>query len=119
MPEEKRKDRRVKEDFGVLFKTFQKAELEGIVSHITDISKSGLSFFSDNELTKNDILQLTFRIPPDFKDKIEIYARIVDCQPDAKNGFKIRAAFIDIDPAARAVLSRLIERASFKEILEP
>lgn len=118
MAEEKRKDKRIQEDFGVLFKAFQQIELEGIVSHITDISKSGLSFLIDNKLVKNDILQLTFRVPPDFKEKVEIYARTVDCQPEIQGGFKIRAAFIDIDPKARAILSRLIEQASFKEILK-
>lgn len=118
MAQEKRKEKRIEENFGVLFKAYQPIELEGNVSRIMDISKSGLAFLTDTKLDKNDILQLIFRIPPNFKEKVEIYARVVDCLLEGKGHFRIRAAFIDIDPQSRSVLTHLIEKSNFTQTLK-
>ena len=112
MAQEKRKDKRVKEDFSILFKIFRKTELDGNVSRLIDISKSGASFVTDTQLTKNDILHLIFRIPPDFKNKAELFGRVIDSQAENSGSFKTRVAFIDIDSNARTILSRIIEQTN-------
>lgn len=112
MAQEKRKDQRVKEDFSILCKIFRKTELDGNVSRLIDISKSGASFSTDTQLTKSDILHLIFRIPPDFKEKVELFGRVIDSQEENEGSFKTRIAFIDIDANAKAILSRIIEQTN-------
>ena len=114
MAEEKRKDKRVKEDFSILCKIFRKIELEGNVSKIIDISRHGVAFQTDTPFLKDDIAQIIFRIPPDFQKKVELYGRIVDSVQTADSGFKIRVAFIDIGEPTQQILVRIIEQANFK-----
>lgn len=111
MAQEKRKDKRIKGNFGILSKIYREIELEGHLSKISDISKSGLSFLTDTPLMNNDILQITFRIPPDFKQRIELFGRVVDTQaadPSADiREYKVRVAFIQIQPRAQDLLQKL------------
>ena len=87
---------------------------QGDVSKIIDISKSGLSFLTPQEFLRNDILQMIFRLPPDFKEKIEILGRVVESVPTVQRGFKTRVSFINVDPGAKTMLSQMIEKSSTK-----
>jgi len=118
MVEEKRKDKRVKENFSILCKVFRKIELEGNVSKIIDISKHGVAFQTDAPFLKDDVVQMIFRIPPDFQEKIEIHGRVVDVVPTISSGLKIRVAFIDIGEPTQQILTRIIEQANFKSALK-
>ena len=115
MAQEKRKSQRVKEDFSILCKIFRKTELEGTVSKIIDISKSGVAFFTNNPLSKNDLLQMTFRTPPDFKEKIELFGRVIDSQKVTETNFKTRVTFIDIGANAKTILNSFIEQAALRK----
>ena len=115
---ERRQDRRVKEDFSILCRIYEKKPIDPNVSRIIDISRRGVCFLLDNRLAKNNILQMIFRLPPDFKEKIEIFGRVVDSQPQADKFHITRVAFIDIDEKAKAILNRIIERASLRETLK-
>ena len=114
MSEEKRKAKRVKEDFSILCRVFRKIELEGSVLKIIDISQGGIAFWTDTPFAQNDVLQIMFRIPPDFQEKLELYGRVIDAVPTVSSGFKIRAAFINMDEPTRTTLARMIEQANFK-----
>lgn len=114
MVQEKRKSKRVKEDFSILCKTYRKIELEGTVSKILDISLSGLAFLTNTRFLKGDLLQIIFRIPPDFQEKIELFGRIVDAEPTIETGLKIRVAFLGIDSNTISILNRIIDQANFK-----
>ncbi len=111
MAQEKRKDTRVKEDFSILFRIFRQITLDGQISRIVDISKSGMAFIIDTRLTKDDILQIMLRIPPDFKEKIELCGRVVDISQGTDPHFKVRVNFIDIDASKKVLLANLIENA--------
>ncbi len=113
--QEKRKDKRVKEDFSILCRIFRKIQTDVSVSRIMDISKSGISFLTDNQMTKNDILQMIFRIPPDFKEKVELFGRVIESEPEQESVFKTRVAFIDINPQAKNTLNRIIEQATSRK----
>ena len=115
MSQEKRKDKRIKEDFSILCKTFRKTTLDGHVSRIIDISKSGMAFFTDNQLLKDDVLQIIFRLPPDFKEKVDIFGRVLECLRDIDGSFRTRIVFIDINLQAKDLLGRLIEQTRLKE----
>ena len=110
MPQEKRKDKRVKEDFSILCKIFRKTTISGNVSRIIDISLSGMAFVTDNPLTQDDILEIIFRIPPSFKEKVELFGRVIDCRPGKESNFKTRVIFIDISERAKTLLAHLIEQ---------
>ena len=114
MAQEKRKDMRVKEDFSVLCKIFRKTELDISLSRIIDISKSGISFFTDNPLAPGDILQLILRIPPDYKEKVELFGRVIESLSAQPAGFKTRVMFLTIDAHAEATLKRLVEHSGRK-----
>jgi hypothetical protein len=118
MTEERRKDKRVKEDFSILCKIFRKIELEGSVSKIIDISKTGIAFQTNTPVAKNDIVQMILRIPPDFQEKIEIFGRIVDSEPITDSEFKIRVSFINIAQPTQENLTRIIEQANFRSALK-
>ena len=111
MTQEKRKDKRIKENFSVLCRIFRKITLDGQVSRIVDISKSGMAFIVDTRLTKDDILQIALRIPPQFKEKVELFGRVVDATVQTDSNFKVRVNFIDIDPAKKMLLAHLIDNA--------
>ena len=78
--QEKRKDQRVKKDFIILCRIYERTDLEVDLSKIVDISKSGLCFLTGAPITPQHLLELTFRFPPDFKEKIQLYARAIDSQ---------------------------------------
>jgi len=69
MVEEKRRDKRIKEDFGILCKIYERTELEGNLSRIVDIGKYGLCFIADNELGPHYILEINFRVPRILKKR--------------------------------------------------
>ena len=108
--QEKRKEQRVKKDFGILCRIYERTELDGDMSKIIDISKSGLCFLTSNQLSPYHLLELNFRMPPDFKEKIQLYGRVVDSQKENDNEFRIRVAFIDIPRASRVALEQFIEQ---------
>ena len=112
--QEKRKDKRVRKEFGLLYKAYREIKVEQNLSHIIDISKSGLSFLTPQEFLRNDILQMIFRLPPDFKEKIEILGRVVESVPTVQRGFKTRVSFINVDPGAKTMLSQMIEKSGAK-----
>lgn len=114
MFQEKRQSKRVKEDFNILCRIFRRMELDASVSRIVDISKGGICFLFDSPITPGDLLQITFRIPPTFKEKAELFGRAVACNDD-KGHFKVRVAFIDIPAETKSNLERLIQQASLKE----
>jgi hypothetical protein len=111
MLQERRKNRRVKEDFSILCKIYRKVELEVDMSKIIDVSLSGVSFLSNIPMTSNDILQMVFRIPPAFKERIELFGRVIESKQKTPLEFKTRVAFINISPAVDITLNRLIEGA--------
>ena len=114
MFEEKRRSKRVKENFSILCRVFQRIELDVSVSRLVDISQGGMCFLFDNPVSPGDLLQISFRIPPTSKEKAELFGRVVACNDD-KGRFKIRIAFIDIPAATKANLDRLIDQTSLKE----
>lgn len=113
MVEEKRRDKRVKENFGILCKIYERTELEGNLSKIVDVSKYGLCFIADSELDRNHILEIILRVPPTFKEKIELFGRVIKSEQISAAEFKTRVAFIDIPPKARNTLNQLIEQKTF------
>ena len=110
MTDEKRKEKRVKQDFSILCRIYERTELESDVSKIFDISKSGVCFFTDTPCEKNNIVQLIFRIPPDFREKVEVFGRIVEAQHTFV-GYKTRVSFIGIPPDVEAGLEKIIAHA--------
>jgi len=115
VPEERRRDKRVKEDFSVLCKVFRTVELVANISRIIDISRRGVCFLTDHPLAKDDIVQMIFRIPPDFKERVELYGRIVESTRETEKTFRTRVAFIEIEPDVHIILNRIIEQALAKE----
>ena len=115
MAQEKRRDKRVREDFSILCRMYTRNEMEGDVSRILDISKSGLCFLGETQFRKNDIMQIMLRVPPDFREKIEIFGRIIESQKMTETDFKTRVAFIDILPETKTALDNIIAQASFRE----
>ena len=118
MSHEKRKEQRVKEDFSMLCKLYRKTPIQGSVPRILDISKSGLCMMSDSRFETGDIMQLIMRIPPDFKEKIEIFSRIIESFQTKNGRFKTRAVFIEVSPAAKASIEKIIQQANFKSALK-
>ncbi len=109
--EERRKEQRVKKDFSMICKAYRKTDIESDLSRITDLSLKGLSFISDGKLDDNVILQIIFRVPPDFKEKIELFAKIVNCSETDSNKFRISVTFIDMNPNIQNLLNRVIEQS--------
>ncbi len=105
MGKEKRRAKRVKENFSIICKVYSKTELGGELLRLIDMSTTGLSFTAEDELSKNDILQLAFRVPPDLKLKIEIFGRVVGCEKTDEGKFATRVAFIDISQETKDILS--------------
>ena len=112
MADEKRKSKRVRDNFSILCRIFRKTELEGNVSRIIDISKHGVAFYTNNAIKRDDILQMTFRTPPDFKEKIEIFGRVLESKQETETNFKARVAFINMDSTAESILGNIINRVS-------
>lgn len=115
MVQEKRKEKRIKEDFSILCRVFRKIALDGQISRIINLSKSGMAFLTDYKLTKNDILQIALRLPPHFQEKAELFGRVVDSSSETQADFKVRVTFIDIDPSQKLLLNNLIEQTHLKE----
>ncbi len=113
MGQEKRQSARIKGDFGILCKIYKKIDLESTLSHIYDISGRGVSFMLDSPLEKDNLLQMTFRIPPDFKERIDIFGQIIQSEKQGK-GFRIRVAFIDMDERTKTILSRIAQQTTLK-----
>lgn len=113
MVEEKRRDKRVKEDFGILCKIYERTELEGNLSKIVDIGRYGLCFIADSELGPQYILGINFRVPPDFKEKIEIFGRVIQSERISEQEFKTRVAFIDISEQTKDILDKIIDPGNF------
>ena len=113
--QERRKYRRADEDFYILCKTFRKVELDAQVFKILDISQGGLSFLGRDLHTKDDLLQIVLRIPPDFKEKIELFGRVINSQEDKGQYFKTHVAFIDIPFSTKTILTRIIEETSSRK----
>jgi len=109
--EERRKNKRVREDFSILCKIYRKLGLEVEMSKIIDVSKSGVSFLTNIPMSERDILQMVFRIPPSFKERIELFGRVIESKQETPSEFKTRVAFIYISPEADTLLNCLIEGA--------
>ncbi len=115
--QEKRKYQRIHQDFSIVCKVFKRVETDSYAFRIIDISIGGLSFLGSDLFTKDDLLQIILRIPPTFKDKIEVFGRIVDSQKTEDNLFKTHVALIDISPLTRAALSGMIEQFNLQKTL--
>jgi len=108
MFKEKRQTKRIKEDFNIFCRVFRRVEFDASVSQIVDIGKGGICFQADNPITPGDLILMILRMPPTCKEKVELYGRVVACEPKDRQ-FKIHVAFIDIAPATKATLERIIE----------
>ncbi|MFH1360515.1 MAG: PilZ domain-containing protein [Candidatus Omnitrophota bacterium] len=115
MGEERRQEKRIRENFGLICKVFSKTELEADLSKIVDFSQKGLCFIGDDQIGQEDILQLMFRVPPDFKKKVEIFGRVVRTQDIGDRKFKISVAFIDFPEETKTILKNSIQQAGFKD----
>ena len=113
--QEKRKYKRIKANFGILCKEFRRIDLDTEISRILDISKGGVSFLANHQLLEGDILQMILRIPPHFKEKVELFGRVVASEQDQEALFKTRVAFIEMDPLAKTILSRMTEQDNSPE----
>ena len=113
--QEKRKDQRIKDNFIILCRIYERTDLEVDLSKIVDISKSGLCFLTSASITSQHLLELTFRFPPDFKEKIQLYGRVIDSQKESDTEYKTRVVFIDTPQASKAALEKFIEQTRQSE----
>ena len=113
--QEKRKDQRVKKDFIVLCRIYKRIDLDVDLAKIVDISKSGLCFLTSTPITSQHLLELIFRIPPDFKEKIQLYGRVIDFQKESDTEYKTRVIFIETPQASKTALEKFIEQTRQNE----
>ncbi|MFA5059472.1 MAG: PilZ domain-containing protein [Candidatus Omnitrophota bacterium] len=107
MSEERRKDPRIKEDFSILCQVYRKVSAEGNPSKVLDISHVGICFLADREIAKDDVIRITLRVPPDFKEKAELFGRVIESIRAEDGNFKTRAAFFDLSAGAKNSIDHL------------
>ena len=78
------------------------------VANIQDVSRGGLTFFSEQEIKEGDILHFCF-LPPNRKKPVEVRGKIVRCLPTPQDAkiFTIGVQFLDVPEEANLVIQEL------------
>lgn len=81
-----------------------------------NISAQGISFTSDQQATKGDIVELNLRLLPS-QQKIVVFAKVINCQLDEKQGeYTISLDFEHIHEADRELLVKHVHGKQLKSL---
>ena len=107
--ENRRKFKRIEKNFSVFYRIYKKTEIIGDISQIKNISEAGLCIKTDEKLTEGDILELIFRIPPDFNKKIKLFGRVVGLRQGRDSlEYEASISFIDVDNQTKEFIRSII-----------
>jgi len=107
--EDRRKFKRSEKTFSIFYHIYKRTEFTGDISRIKNISEVGLCIKIDEKLTEGDILELIFRLPPDFNKKIKLFGRIVGLRQSRDSlGHEASVSFIDVDNQTKEFIRSII-----------
>ena len=77
-------------------------------TNIQNVSRGGLTFFTEQEIKEGEVLRLYF-LPPNREKPVEARGKVVRCIQDIKNkkAFEIGVQFLDVSGDAKLAIQEL------------